>query len=367
MPEAKQPANTAESDTYDFPSNKLPEICVEFAPTMPSLAALYLAGVISGAAFFGAYIILTFTAVYLLARREKTATSIFMMVLTLVMFGVSTAYFVLDIILVSNGVLHPQEYPETVIDLWGPQHRLSSVLGDSIVIWRAWVVWGRQLSVVIAPLVLLFGVAFSSFGAAVAQSRALADPSYLTVFNIFMIALPSLTLATNVTATALILWRILRASIRTVEHHGAVTHGTVQLHRLLKILIESGGLYCLTWLLLLCFNLTGYPASHVFLSIIGQLTGIYPTLIIVLVSINLTQDRIQGPVYESAIRFDRNPQASLAHTVSVTLAYGPHNGCERDAEAGDVLKSGDGADYAIDGTPSDCPSSSALKVGSDEA
>ncbi|KAH9042526.1 hypothetical protein EDB85DRAFT_1071704 [Lactarius pseudohatsudake] len=334
---------------------------------MPSLAALYLAGVISGAAFFGAYIILTFTAVYLLARREKTATSIFMMVLTLVMFGVSTAYFVLDIILVSNGVLHPQEYPETVIDLWGGVttaqivcQGINSVLGDSIVIWRAWVVWGRQLSVVLAPLVLLFGVAFSSFGAAVAQSRALADPSYLTVFNIFMIALPSLTLATNVTATALILWRVW-ASVRKVEHHGAVTHGTVRLHRLLNILIESGGLYCLTWLLLLCFNLIGYPASHVFLSIIGQLTGIYPTLIIVLVSINLTQDRIQGPVYESAIRFDRNPRASLAHTVSVTLAYGPHNGCERDAEAGDVLKSGDGADYAIDGTPSDCPSSSALK------
>ncbi|KAH9006544.1 hypothetical protein EDB86DRAFT_3145222 [Lactarius hatsudake] len=361
---------------------------------MPSLAALYLAGVISGAAFFGAYIILTFTAVYLLARREKTATSIFMMVLTLVMFGVSTAYFILDIILVSNGVLHPQEYPKTVIDLWGGVttaqivcQGINSVLGDSIVIWRAWVVWGRQLSVVIAPLVLLFGVAFSSFGAAVAQSRVLADPSYLTVFNKFMIALPSLTLATNVTATALILWpvwcvfcvlacilygaelidAVLRASIRKVEHHGAVTHGTVRLHSLLKILIESGGLYCLTWLLLLCFNLTGSPASHVFLSIIGQLTGIYPTLIIVLVSINLTQNRIQGPVYESAIRFDRNPHASLAHTVSVTLAYGSHNGCERDAERGDVLKSGDGADHAIDDKPSDCPSSSTLMAGSYEA
>ncbi|KAH9060607.1 hypothetical protein EDB87DRAFT_1683555 [Lactarius vividus] len=343
---------------------------------MPSLAALYLAGVISGAVFFGVYIILTFTAVYLLARREKTATSIVMTVLTLVMFGVSTTYFILDIILVSKGVLHPQEYPETVIDLWGGVttaqivcQGINSVLGDSIVIWRAWVVWDRQLSVVIAPLVLLFGVALSSFGAAVAQSRVLADPSYLTVFNKFMIALPSLTLATTVTATALILWRVwaVHLSIQKMEHHGTVIHGTMQLQRLLKILIESGGLYCLTWLLLLCFNLTGSPASHVFLSIIGQLTGIYPTLIIVLVSINSTQDRNQGPVYESAIRFNRNPQASLAHTLSVTLAYGPHNGCERNAEAGNVLESGDDADYAIDGTPSsDCPSSSTLKVGSDE-
>ncbi|KAI9465746.1 hypothetical protein BJY52DRAFT_483989 [Lactarius psammicola] len=280
-----------------------------------------------------------------------------MMVLTLVMFGVSTAYFALDIILVSNGILHPQKYPESVIDLWGRVttaqivcQGINSVLGDSIVIWRAWVVWGRRLSVVIAPLVLLFGVAFSSFGGAYAQSRVLADPSYLAVFSKFMIALPPLTLATNVTATTLILWRVFAAhlSLRKVEHHGAtVGHGTVQLHRLLKILIESGGLYCLTWLLLLCFNVTGYPASHVFLSIIGQLTGIYPTLIIILVSINLTQDRIQGPVYESAIRFDRNPQTSLARTASFTLAHGPDNGYERDAEVGDVLKSGDDGDYAI--------------------
>ncbi|KAI9465744.1 hypothetical protein BJY52DRAFT_1209223 [Lactarius psammicola] len=344
---------------------------------MPSLSALYIAGVISGAAFFGAYIILTFTAVYLLARREKTATSIYMMVLTLVMFGVSATYFSLDIILVSNGILHPQRHPESVIDLLGRMttaqivcQGINSVLGDSIVIWRAWVVWGRRLSVVITPLVLLFGVAFSSFGMAVAQSRVLTDPSYLTAFKNLMIALPSLTLATNVTATGLILWRVcaLHLSLRKVERHGAtVGHGAVQLHRLLKILIESGGLYCLTWLLLLCFVLTGSPASHVFLSIIGQLTGIYPTLIIVLVSIDLTQDRIQGPVYESAIRFDRNPQTSLAHTVSVTLAHGPYNGYERDAEAGDVLKSGNDADHAIGGTLSpDCPSNSTLKVESDE-
>jgi hypothetical protein len=31
-------------------------------------------------------------------------------------------------------------------------------------------------------------------------------------------------------------------------------------------------MYCLTWLILLCLILTGSKASHVFLSIIGQLT-----------------------------------------------------------------------------------------------
>lgn len=345
---------------------------------MPSLPVLYLAGVFSGAVLFGTYMILMVTAVYLLAKREKSVNSISMMVLTLVMFGVSATYFTLDILLVSEGILHPQKHPETVIDLWGWAttaqivcQGINSVLGDAIVIWRAWIVWGRQISVVIAPLVLLFGVAFSSFGMAVAQSRVHVDPSYLTAFRKFMIALPSLTLATNVSATALILWRVctLHLSVQKVEQQGAtVTDGTVRLRQLFKILIESGGLYCLTWLLLLCFILTESPASHVFLSIIGQLTGIYPTLIIVIVSLNLTQDHVQLPVFESGIMFERNSQCSSAHTVTFPHAHVvSHNQCERDAEADDVLKSaGDDVDCAINGTSLDCLSGSTLKVGSNE-
>jgi len=51
-----------------------------------------------------------------------------------------------------------------------------------------------------------------------------------------------------------------------------IGQGGTRYRRLLKILIESGGMYCLTWLILLCLILTGSMASHVFLAIIGQLT-----------------------------------------------------------------------------------------------
>ena len=114
-----------------------------------------------------------------------------------------------------------------------------------------------------------------------------------------MIAVPPLTLATNITATALILWRVwcvflflapipyglgiyfcsfgvLSALHLSMKHHGVTaSHNTGQIRHLLEILIESGGLYCVTWLILLCFILTGSPASHVCLSILGQLTVRY--------------------------------------------------------------------------------------------
>jgi hypothetical protein len=57
-----------------------------------------------------------------------------------------------------------------------------------------------------------------------------------------------------------------------------IGRGGVRYRRLLKIVIESGGMYCLTWLILLCLAVTGSTAAHVFLSIIGQLT-VRPPLI----------------------------------------------------------------------------------------
>lgn len=135
-----------------------------------------------------------------------------------------------------------------------------------------------------------------------------------------------------------------------------IGQGGTRYRRLLKILIESGGMYCLTWLILLCLVLTGSMASHIFLTIIGQLTvsqlpggfrpsfirsplipdpsflltgswqGIYPTLIIVLVSLNLAQDRdTQGPAVDTGLKFSSStvhgPESSYTRTVNFSVAH----------------------------------------------
>jgi hypothetical protein len=62
---------------------------------------------------------------------------------------------------------------------------------------------------------------------------------------------------------------------RLVHLNFTIGHGGTRYHRLMKIIIESGGMYCLTWLILLCLVLSGSTAMHVFISIIGQLTVRY--------------------------------------------------------------------------------------------
>ncbi len=43
-----------------------------------------------------------------------------MMILTVIMFGISATIFSLETYLFSDGLLHPQKYPKTVIDFYGP-------------------------------------------------------------------------------------------------------------------------------------------------------------------------------------------------------------------------------------------------------
>jgi hypothetical protein len=116
-------------------------------------------------------------------------------------------------------------------------------------------------------------------------------------FQNLIIALPCLTLSTNLTATALVLWRVsyvpeislsniaqliriisaLHITVRKVERADGgqglpVTTENLQYRRLLLIIIESGGMYCLTWLVFLCLAIARSPVKRVFMSVIGQLT-----------------------------------------------------------------------------------------------
>ncbi|KAI0250684.1 hypothetical protein BJV78DRAFT_547753 [Lactifluus subvellereus] len=361
---------------------------------MPSLAKVYFAAILFSAVFLGAYAILMVTALYLLSRKEKTVTTIIMMILTVVMFCLSVTFFSMDVYSISNGLFNPQKYPHTFISFWGPESTthilcqgINSVLGDSIVIWRAWVVWDRRLPVVLVPIILLAGVGrtiwifysprkfsadpspstVSSFIMASAQRHGPSNPDWVAVFMKSMIVLPCLTLATNVASTTLVLWRVyaLNSTMRKVERLEAnpnvppAAYRSVQYHRLLKIIIESGALYCITWTLLLGFIASGSPVSHVVLSVVGQLTGIYPTLIIVLVSLNLTHDHVQGQA-DSRIKFDGNtiPMTTFTRTISFSAAHNSYglgsSSGGSNSGAGPMIATGGGEECVVD--IRDCPS-----------
>jgi hypothetical protein len=77
-------------------------------------------------------------------RREKTVTTIVMMILTIVMFSISATIFSLETHLFADGLLHPQKYPKTVIDIYGPETTAHIIL-QGINVRHTWCLANKKL------------------------------------------------------------------------------------------------------------------------------------------------------------------------------------------------------------------------------
>ncbi|KAJ7244899.1 hypothetical protein C8J57DRAFT_1680263 [Mycena rebaudengoi] len=151
------------------------------------------------------------------------------------------------------------------------------MLGEGILIWRAWAVWGRDYRVVVIPVILM-AIAYS-FGMYTAASTAKTS----AVLNLVS---PSLWLANCIICTGLIAGRILyiNSIVRAAGQSSTLAGrylGTILL------LAESGAIYTAAQIASLVLQKINHPGLHVILDLDIPLFGILPTIIIVLVQLQL--------------------------------------------------------------------------------
>jgi len=189
--------------------------------------------------------------------------------------------------------------------------RINYFLGDAVVVWRAWVIWGRQKPVLLTLAALLLG----SFAAAVvdlslSMSELLDgddvdnDSAIKLGERSMVLTLPLLT--TNIVSSILIM-------VKAWEHRRFIKSdlsGGSAADRVANILIwilETAALYCFIWLfyLLASFKFFSEITFDVMDSLMFMVAGVYPTIIIILVSINRSQvDRYLSAYKESvSMRF----------------------------------------------------------------
>ncbi|KAJ7291787.1 hypothetical protein C8J57DRAFT_1043857 [Mycena rebaudengoi] len=171
----------------------------------------------------------------------------------------------------------------------------NMIVGDSVVIWRVWVLYPKKRWVVAIPcLVLLMSFIFTiiditcltgagwSDRSAVAAGGELCSRSELLAW--------AFSLVTNASCTVLIgikAWHH-RKKMRALSGQRTTTE------RMLSLLVESGFIYCLFWLtqLVLFFDIPrSSPLIYVYFLFSGmgdQISGMYPTLIIVIVNLHRT-------------------------------------------------------------------------------
>ncbi|KAF9265113.1 hypothetical protein L218DRAFT_957795 [Marasmius fiardii PR-910] len=267
------------------------------------------AGLITAAVLYGICIGLLFAAIGIMCRREGFSRArMILLAAIVVLFSLSTvhitasfSYFVIGIkmLLVENPATIPLKTKSAAY--LAKFHRLgivgqvtfpvSCVVGDAIVIWRAWTLSGGDKKVMFLPIVLLLGLTASCFsfvGCMVEEDLPVVPSDSCTKRNL---ATFILSVITNVAGAAVLGYQVWIYR-RTVKKY--LQHGRRQLlvEKILVLLLESGAIYITIWTIQIAEFI--FPARkttsdqefrQVFYVIIVQLVGIYPTSLVVLVSL----------------------------------------------------------------------------------
>ncbi|THU95026.1 hypothetical protein K435DRAFT_859956 [Dendrothele bispora CBS 962.96] len=276
-------------------------------------------GIVVESATWGSYALLFGFAVCIqISNGLRTTRNKVILSVTCLLFASSTVLLALNVAWKMKGVHdilmeNPtgsltnkvESYNASITQLGTPEEALfmlNMIIGDTIVIWRVYVIWGRRKVVVVLPVTCLL----ASLGFAITDvvclsaSAGTTRTSIPTGQKICTWSEPiawALSLLTNIMSTSLIAiqaWR-LRRDLKNVFDDYIPDRPT---WRVIALLIESGFMYCVFWMceLILFFDIPrtspAFYAWQFFASIGDQISGIYPTAIIVIVSLQHTFDDI---------------------------------------------------------------------------
>ncbi|KAF5336787.1 hypothetical protein D9758_017708 [Tetrapyrgos nigripes] len=208
--------------------------------------------------------------------------------------------------------------------------RLNYVIGDGIVLWRAWILFPRDLVVKGVLLICFMG----SLGGALADGGLVAvrflhnpaDPGKKR--DTLVMALP--LLITNMAATGLIAykaWLHGRDIRKTLKDCG---NQVSRAQKILMLLVESGMIYCGIWITYIIINFSTEASSTAFTIISSALPALaigtlYPILIILIVALEKSREAIRS-------RNDMSLSQSIRFASVETAASQPDSQVERQTE-----------------------------------
>ncbi|KAL1696382.1 hypothetical protein GGG16DRAFT_43478 [Schizophyllum commune] len=235
------------------------------------------------ALFYGLHAALFVAAMSALARQEHRSRFITAVVISL--FISSTVEVVLGNIFYL--IQAPLLFISAQIDRILLALDITLLVCDAIVVWRAWVLWqdNRIVKIILSLCMAsnVVGVVAHLIWYAVAYLDDTAP-----ILSLLMVTIP--LLLTNLVATILVglqVWYY-RRNIKSVA---SPWRKKTRVEKILVLLLESGFVYCLLWLVSLALEVDGssdetrtayyMAASNAYQSF----AGIYPTLIVIIVAV----------------------------------------------------------------------------------
>ncbi|KAJ6566306.1 hypothetical protein B0H19DRAFT_871660, partial [Mycena capillaripes] len=163
------------------------------------------------------------------------------------------------------------------------------VLGDIMLIYRCWIVYGRSWIAIIVPVILaiagLVCIALSIFLEVTLPAASQFDTSYKQV----VVSTWALTICINVVTTSLILfriWSVDRLNVGLISQNSAPRSANSPYHNAKRIIIESGLLYTTMATVTASAYISGSNAFAPLTGIDVQMIGITFNLILIRVHRN---------------------------------------------------------------------------------
>ncbi|KAI0753487.1 hypothetical protein C8Q80DRAFT_1342655 [Daedaleopsis nitida] len=191
---------------------------------------------------------------------------------------------------------------------------VNCVVGDIIVSWRTWVLWDRHWKVLLFPALCIPAVATAGlctvFWGIFQLPPDASNPIESRTVVVGLTTWVALTTISNVYSVVMISWKT-RSRLRTMEAMNArMTGGRYQ--SVLLVLIESGILYCTILIVNLALTITQSNVSLITSPAVVHVMGIYPTIIIVLVALQVSLHDQLSPV-QTIVSTDNGTQSAEHH------------------------------------------------------
>lgn len=172
----------------------------------------------------------------------------------------------------------PTDMAVFISDCTGIVACITTVVADSSLIWRCWIVWGRRWIIILLPLVfLILGIAFKILQIRITVIlRTVPAINYATCTTIYL----SFILATTLLCTLLIVYRILSIEWANSKLAGTRTYSLGAYRNVIEVMVESAALYSavlIVYIIIIFQDLTVIK----YVDAIGEfIRGVAPTLLV---------------------------------------------------------------------------------------
>jgi len=235
-----------------------------------------------GTFFYGIYLVLFVICIYILLNRPCPGNAV-LLVTAVALFTLCTVQAVLNLVLGAAEIDYLNMPVHSINRAANIIYGVTNIIADGLVIYRCYIVWDRNIRVVILPLLML---AVTSVFAV--DLKLPANPYF------------SLSLATNMVVAALTagrIWWICR-QCRLYSKFKLTSAAQKRCASAISIIVESGVLYCATvlaYLILGAIPSVSIAQEPIF-EMLTQVMGIAPTLIIVRVGLGVNTPTLESTV-----------------------------------------------------------------------